>query len=403
MIDDQGLRDHVRPGSRVTLVLGAGVSASRGLPTWPALLRQAWTVAFGNDPMSADLECLARVREICLKEGVPPEFLKRLDVSRHPLELQFGFESIFDSLRWRLSQGESLKTLGIRRRKREERARRPTNEGLAAEVFADLIRMLLYRTQPPGKRGARATTKNDTLTLVADAVRLSAETPSHQRLISDVITFNVDDLLEREVNARRRRAAPNAVAVFGASGAWPVRIGRVTPIPVYHLHGFIPKKPDDYPLFKRDGQLSGIQPRAESLVFTDEQYWRTVGNPAGFASRVFATALSGCCVFIGLSMTDLNLIRMLAQDATERSDDFRALAPDWWDATEVEFDNRADLLRHFWITTGSVGNSETRELGDGLLRDLLDRRGVARITIPAWDAPEFHDWWRRRFLDNRRS
>jgi hypothetical protein len=353
--------------------------------------------------MSADLECLERVREICLKEGVAPEFVKRLDVSRHPLELQFGFESIFDSLRWRLSQGRSLETLGIRRRKREERARRPTNEERAAEVFADLIRMLLYRTQPPGTRGARAKTKTDTLSLVAKAVRRSAETPSHTRLISEVITFNVDDLLEREVNAGRRRAAPNAVAVFGASGAWPVRIGRVTPIPVYHLHGFIPKKPDDYPLFTRDGHLAGIQPRAESLVFTDEQYWRTLGNPAAFASRVFATALSGCCVFIGLSMTDLNLIRMLAQDATERSDDFRALAPDWWDPTEVEFDNREDLLRHFWITTGSVGNGETRELGEGLLRDLLDRRGVARITIPGWDAREFHDWWRRRFLDNRRS
>lgn len=397
MIDDRGLRDRIRPGSPVTLVLGAGVSASRGLPTWTALLRQAWKAAFGRDPLAADLERLERVREICLNQGFPPQFVRRLDVTRHPLELQFGFESIFDSLRWRVSRRQSLKKLGVRRRKREEGARRPTNEQLAAEVFVDLLRMLLYKAQSPGKRGAKA--KTDTLSLVADAIRLSAHTPSHRRLISHVITFNVDDLLEREVNSGRRRATPYAVPVFGASGAWPVRIGRVTPIPVYHLHGFVPKKPDDYPLFTPDGQLAGIQPRAESLVFTDEQYWRALGNPAAFASRVFATALSGCCVFIGLSMTDLNLIRMLAQDATERTEDFRAVAPDWWDPTEVEFDNREDLLRHFWITTGSSDEGDNQEFGGRLLRDLLDRRGVARITIPDWNSQEFQDWWRRRFLD----
>jgi SIR2-like domain len=398
MIDDRGLRDRVRPGSPVTLVLGAGVSASRGLPTWAALLRKAWQAAFKRDPLAADVEGLERVRKICLNQGVPPEFVERLDLRRHPLELQFGFESIFDSLRWRVSRRKSLNELGVRRRRREAGARRPTNEQLAAQVFADLLRMLLYTARSTAKRSARDRT--DTLSLVADAIRLSARAPSHQRLISQVITFNVDDLLEREVNSRRRRTTPYAIPVFGASGVWPVRIGRVTPIPVYHLHGFVPQRPEDYPLLTRDGLLAGIQPRAEALVFTDEQYWRALGNPAAFAARVFATALSGCCVFIGLSMTDLNLIRMLAQDATERSEDFRALAPDWWDPTEVEFDNREDLLRHFWITTGTSDEREAPgpELGERLLRDLLDRRGVATITIPGWDSTQFHRWWRRRFF-----
>ena len=71
-------------------------------------------------------------------------------------------------------------------------------------------------------------------------------------------------------------------------------------------------------------------------MFTDEQYWRAVGSPGRFASRVFAEALSGRCVFIGLSMTDLNIIRWLALDAIERTDDFRQLTSAWDDSIEVE-------------------------------------------------------------------
>src|SRR4029434_1836816 len=97
---------------------------------------------------------------------------------------------------------------------------------------------------------------------------------------------------------------------------------------VYHLHGFVPRTPNSYTVDKAGGSIADADPSAESLVFTDEQYWRLVGNPTGFASRIFCNALSDCCVFIGLSMTDMNILRLLAQDAIARSDDCRRARSD---------------------------------------------------------------------------
>ena len=150
-------------------------------------------------------------------------------------------------------------------------------------------------------------------------------------------------------------------------------------------------------LHMEDSQIGDAKPAAESLVFTDEQYWRTVGNPGGFASRVFLSALSGSCVFVGLSMTDINILRWLANDATERSDDFRQLITGW-SGSDAEFTIRDELSRHYWITEDSAGKGTgKRDVEPDVLTTTLDRRGVARITIPSWQSKEFHAWWRSCF------
>src|SRR5215468_3452489 len=57
-------------------------------------------------------------------------------------------------------------------------------------------------------------------------------------------------------------------------------------------------------------------------VFTDSQYWSTSATTTSFANRVMASALSeGQCVFIGLSMTDINLLRWLALRNLDRDRD----------------------------------------------------------------------------------
>ena len=137
------------------------------------------------------------------------------------------------------------------------------------------------------------------------------------------------------------------------------------------------------------------QAPAESLVFTDEQYWRSVGNLSGFASRVFLSALSDRCVFIGLSMTDLNIIRWLAINAIERGDDFRAMARGWYGG-EMEHILWRDLSRHYWIT--EAPKAKETAFGTRVLHQTLERRGVNRIVIPSWSSKQFHTWWRSRFL-----
>ena len=396
MIDDHGLRARLQSGSRVTLVLGAGVSRSRGVPLWTELLRETWKAVYDKDPYDLDIELLERAREASARQGLPKAFLERLDIRRHPLEAQFAFEQIYSSLRWQ--DGRALRRkLGLPRQK-GSRGGADSNEQDVAELFAEILRKILYRD---AARRARNTRAPDTLSLVAEAVRQSALSPDVGRRVAQVITFNVDDLLEREVNGSRRRRFL-AHPISRASDVRPLSHRAVA---IYHLHGFVPLNANSYPFSRSDGSIADAESPAESLVFTDEQYWRMVGNPTGFASRVFCTALSDCCVFLGLSMTDINIIRWLAQDAIERSDDLRRRHTDW-DVSEVEFDIVEDLSRHYWITPGPVrkrhsteesarAEDESRRLD--VVANLLDRRGVARITIPSWDSQVFRDWWKKCF------
>lgn len=397
MIDDNELGSRLRAGGRVTLVLGAGVSHPRGVPLWSDLLRETQKLVTGKDAYAADTELLDRARRACEQHGLPKSFIERLDIRRHPLETQFAFEQIYAGLRWQ-DGPEVRKMVGLPRRARPRGGRDEWSERHIAELFVEILRKALYSRVGQRSAGVNA---SDTLSLVADAVRRSAISPEHERRISQVITFNVDDLLEREVNGSRRRRYL-AQPICRASDFRPTARRAIA---VYHLHGFVPLQPNSYTIDKTDGSVDDADAAPESLVFTDEQYWRMVGNPTGFASRIFCNALSDCCVFIGLSMTDINIIRWLAQDAIERSDDLRRLRTDW-SVTEMEFDLGNELLRHYWITPGPVGKrhrsqeearAEEESMRFDAVGNLLSRRGVARIDIPSWESEEFHNWWKECF------
>jgi len=100
-------------------------------------------------------------------------------------------------------------------------------------------------------------------------------------------------------------------------------------------------------------------------------------------------------------MTDLNIIRWLAQYAAEAKHEFRLMAAEWKDADEVEFDGREELSRHFWITDQKADEPSeeiTSDFGVYVLRQLLGLRGVQVIEIPSWTSKAFHEWWRAGFL-----
>ena len=68
--------------------------------------------------------------------------------------------------------------------------------------FAELLRKILCYGHERGPHlDIRST---DTLSLIARAVRRSEQAPARQRLVSQVVTLNVDDVLEQVVSANRR-------------------------------------------------------------------------------------------------------------------------------------------------------------------------------------------------------
>ena len=326
----------------VTFVLGAGVSRSLGVPDWRALTRLLWSKAHGAERLPSFLRdehaALERTVEWA-KKNEGDAFATRLCLSTvHPLADQMALELV------KLVLDE-----------KDERA------------FAAHIRSALY------PKSARAPGPGDTLGVLARL--LVAEQTAARRRVVRVITLNADDHLETAAN-RGHSALRDPVL-------WPIAresghprasngAGGKPPIPVYHVHGFLP----------REGSAPKWRDAPDTLVFTDSEYWATVASPLSFANRVFAQALhDSSCVFVGVSMTDVNLIRWLGARYNAICDDKREQARTVGSRERREKTRgsmRAALARHFWIRPSDP---------ERVVGDLLRERGVTSVPIEHWGQP----------------
>jgi hypothetical protein len=156
-------------------------------------------------------------------------------------------------------------------RKRLKRADRGPEVG---SEFASLMRRCLYSQLAEPKHPT-------TMDAVADLIAKSKGN------LPAVITFNFDDLLEAELTRRGVRHHP----VFDG------RRGRRNGLRIVHAHGFLPRDP-------RHGE--------GSLVFTEDEYHLLSGQTFHWATtEVVHTLRNYTVLFIGLSMTDPNLRRLL--------------------------------------------------------------------------------------------
>lgn len=301
----------------VTLVLGAGVSIGRGIPGWGAVTSDLWAGAFPSAAMPP-------------LTGVPQAF---------PLALELCARE------------------------------------LGTAEFVTRLKERLYRAVKVPRRG-EIEAALDTLAVVARTL-VAEHRAAGARRITRVITFNVDDLLEQAVAALTRDRVAKPIV---RASQHPERGLGQQPIPVYHLHGYLPQNP----------RAKWHQGAPDSLVFTDAQYWSGVAEPMGFANRVMNFALHDSrCVFLGLSMTDMNLMRWLAVRTNEIEAD---KATQFETATEAQTRRatRRALNRHFWI----------RPEGDdpaGFTSKWLALRGVEAVAIPAWGDAHLGDLFARCF------
>jgi len=164
---------------QVTLVLGAGVSFSRNVPSWASLAKSIWRETFNT--------------------SYP--FVSRSGAQVHPFAHQFALE---------LVEQELSDSLGV----------------CDADQFAAVIARAIYqavRRPPPRASG-------DTLGILAGVLRRESLKESERR-IHRVITFNVDSLLEDEVHRLRKDGEPHLVWPMSRAGDV---LGYHRAIPIYH-------------------------------------------------------------------------------------------------------------------------------------------------------------------------
>ena len=144
------------------------------------------------------------------------------------------------------------------------------------EPFFSLIQKHLYPTDKNSER------TSPLLRILAKIIQF--------RKVNEVITYNFDDILEQElVNFGMREG------VDFSSIAKHAEVKDHNNLPIYHVHGIIPEK--------------GL---ADTVVFTENEYHERYKDSYHWSNIEQLHAMSRMhCFFVGLSMNDPNLRRLL--------------------------------------------------------------------------------------------
>ncbi|TET96396.1 MAG: hypothetical protein E3J30_11915 [Anaerolineales bacterium] len=313
----------------ITLVVGAGISRDFGVPNWENLAMRVWEATFPGKKSPWDAPDDKSPRSF-------PQFLPIVfEMALQELGRERFIETLHDCLY------KNLRVSGVHQWTR------------SLEVLADLI-VREHRTR--GKR----------------------------RLLR-VISFNVDDLLERAVSARRDKSGKQASEGFARAGRFPRWDRGDEPIPIYHLHGWIVRGS------RRSKNVPWAKNYDHMLVFADSQYWNSNSKVLSHANRIIGFALHDShCVFVGISMTDINLLRWLALSRNELVDEFeqieRRYRADREDRIPPDYRplQPPGMNRHFWIRPASDDPT-------GFLTEFLKTRGVLSVGLRSWSGRSFEN------------
>ena len=141
-----------------------------------------------------------------------------------------------------------------------------------------------------------------------------------------VVTFNLDALFQAYFDARYAEHLLRTVERASAQ-AIPGRLN------VYHMHGFL----------RFDNKADDPAKENDAVVLTEQDYFDVFGSPTSFFNYTFLYLLrERPCVFIGSSMQDQNIRRLLyvSREERVRGLENEGRKPD---------DARRETLRHFAI------------------------------------------------------
>ncbi|PWB15638.1 SIR2 family protein [Comamonas sp. JNW] len=239
------VRDEYKSG-RFSIFLGAGVSSSAGLPDWDTLLNSLFVSMLTDDEANSKSTDSEHISSI----------VKRL----------------------RQIDGPSSLTLA-----RYIRKGITTDSSVEQEKFINAVTKQLY--------GLRNKKYSLSSSLIKSIINLC--TPSRTGAkVKCVLTYNFDDLLEREASAHGISFKP----IFEE-----LDLPNAEELPIYHVHGFLPEDRSIY---------TNIQ--KATLVFSEEGYHKIYQDAYHWSNLVQLNNLKeSSCLMIGLSLTDPNLRRLL--------------------------------------------------------------------------------------------
>lgn len=289
----------------LVLALGAGVSAGCQIPSWPELLCRMGVRCFGS-------EGGAIVKQLISAGTTLPAIAGILE-SKCPKGARF-----LDVLSDELYQNFRFRHMITKQHQRDE--------------FVNFVR-----------------DSNPTMCAIAALCAQERSTTGFaaNEKIRAVVNFNVDSILRSYAHSRYSTYLFRTIE----SASTLAKTGR---IPIYHMHGFL----------KFDRSNSKGDDDEVRCVFTEGEYYDFFNRPNSMFSYTFLYLLREYnCLFIGMSMTDENIRRLLHYSTSERRQR----------ATEMGKGPPERLaLRHFCILKSS-GLAKLDDLTDISLRRLGTR------------------------------
>ncbi|WP_302172103.1 SIR2 family protein [uncultured Streptococcus sp.] len=147
------------------------------------------------------------------------------------------------------------------------------------ENFGELVRKILYKN---------SLNSSDLLNQIGQLC-----IPNRGKIgVQAIVNYNFDDLIEKSLDRLDIRYR----SIYDEG-----MIPNSSELGIYHVHGFLPQEPNDY-----DDQENTL------LVFSEEGYHKLILESYNWANITQINFLmTHTCVFIGLSLTDPNLRRLL--------------------------------------------------------------------------------------------
>ncbi|MDO8272710.1 MAG: SIR2 family protein [Gammaproteobacteria bacterium] len=244
---------------RFSLLLGAGVSSSAGLPDWDTLLNSLFVSMLTDEHLNDKSGESDQVASI----------VKRLRQLDGPSALMLA-----RYIRKGLSAGS-------------EKEQNDFIEAVTNQLYS--LRNKKFSLSSP---------------LIKEIANLCTPTRTGAKVRS-VITYNFDDLVERELETR----GLSIRSIFEE-----VELPAPEELPIYHVHGFLPEDRSSYSNLDK-----------ATLVFSEEGYHQIYGEPYHWSNLAqLASLKESTCLMVGLSLTDPNLRRLLeiAAKSTDRSKHF---------------------------------------------------------------------------------